>query len=366
MMRRFALLALLFAFVLPTTGSASERSPRPGLPLLTYVASNGGICLIRADGSHAVRLMPRSGQQVGAPSWSPRGRYVAFERATGSEQSKIFIADARGRVRWRVGKSASNTRPQWSPDGRRIAYFGYGGYGGGYSVARPDGSQERGIAGCTGFPVASCPGQPTWSADSQRLAFGDNDANGLVSIFSVRADGSDRRLLIPHAVHPAYAPTGSKLAYWGPNDPAGELWSLFVADGDGRNPRAITPPARNAVGTPAWSPDGRSLAFVRKPCPNPERCSLEGDLVVASADGSGEHVVASHVVWEAPLWSPRGKLLTFMRGRSIVVARADGGGEQVVVRQVGVWTGRGVFSHPAWRSPDSALPAAKRPPCPRR
>ena len=56
----------------------------------------------------------------GFPAWSPRGRYLAFGRQTGPEQSKIFVANARGQIRWRFGVGQYNGGPLWSPDGRRL------------------------------------------------------------------------------------------------------------------------------------------------------------------------------------------------------------------------------------------------------
>jgi Tol biopolymer transport system component len=365
------LIVLLAALVLPAGGSAAPQDGRSVFPLLTYVAANGGICLVRADGSHAVRLTPRW-KRVGDPQWSPHGRYLAFSRFVGNDANrdpvtKISVADTHGRVHSTFGDATSNDDPHWSPDGRRLLFHEVWAHTAGFAVARPDGSHITGIAGCTGFPVAYCAGDPSWSADGQLLAFDDHDTSGALSIFTVRADGSDRRLMIANASEPAYAPRASKLAYVelvGPPDAPSA--SLFVADADGGNPHAITPPSRDVIDWLAWSPDASMLAFLRIPCAT--TCSSTGDLLVIRADGSGERVIASRL--SGPIlrrfgvaWSPGGQLLAFLRGQSIVVARADGRGERVVVSRARSWTG--VTSLPAWR-PAVALPAAERPSCPRR
>jgi Tol biopolymer transport system component len=353
---------VLFSFVLPAAGSAGLHRARSEPPLLTYVASNGGICLIRADGSHAVRLTPRR-KRVGDPQWSPQGRYLAFERFAGYDTNhdpvtRLSVADARGRIRWTFGDAQTNDDPQWSPDGRHVLYYQVWNHSADYAVARPTGSDVHELVSCVEGP---CPGQPVWSADGQLLAFDQRDfSTGGSNIFTIRRDGSGRRLLIANASEPAYAPKRSKLAYVGlfgpPDSPSA---SLFVADADGSDPHAITPPSRDNVQGLAWSPDARLLAFWRFPCVTP--CSSMGDLVVIKTDGSDERVVASQVSSPQGLaWSPDGRLLSFVRGRAIVAAKANGGGERVVVARVSRPP-----SLPAWRS-GAALPAAKRPPCPRR
>jgi hypothetical protein len=51
--------------------------------LLTYVASDGGICVVHADGTHPERVTAK-GTKVTARAWSPHGRYLAFGRRAGA------------------------------------------------------------------------------------------------------------------------------------------------------------------------------------------------------------------------------------------------------------------------------------------
>jgi hypothetical protein len=178
-------------------------------------------------------------------------------------------------------------------------------------------------------------------------------------IFTLAPDGSDRRLLIGHARQPAFSPDGSKLAYV-----AYRPWQfdgLFVAEADGSSPRALVPQSGPLTwGTPAWSPDDRRLAFTQNTLLNGR--VVQTDLIVLGVDGSGERVLATAALpagLSAPVWSPGGKFVAFVRYPSgaIVVARADGGGQRVVVARSNSYA-------PAWR-PAVALPAAKRHPCPR-
>jgi Tol biopolymer transport system component len=323
------------------------------------LAAAGRLCATRADGSHPLRLTPR--WRISSPTWSPRGRYVAFERWRSGSLVKattpairISVADVQGRghIRSTFGAARTNVAPIWSPDGRHIAYLATEANIITLHVARPDGSEDRELA--AGPPWSGYgPWNPAWTPDGQTLAFDDgNGRDAPQGIFTVGVDGSKRRMLVANAREPAYSPDGSKLAYVAVS--GSQRVGLFVADADGSHSRRLTSSADAAA--PTWSPRGTLIAFKRA-----------DSLRVVRADGSGERAIASHVP-SAPLWSPRGQLIAFVRGitvgpdrpfeSSIVVARADGGHQRVVVRRFS----KSFVEQPAWRAA-VPLPAARRLPC---
>ena len=353
---RIRLGLLLTALAIGLAQSASGRDVAASQPLLTFAAPGGGICAVRADGSHERRLTRP--WRLFDVAWSPDGSYVAFVRSTGSENipSKVSVADARGRIRWRFGNGNASS-PLWAPDGRHIAYLWWQAHSRGLAVARPDGSDLHGLSD-SGWPPHSGPYHPAWSADGQRIAF---DYDG--SVYSVGIDGSvPRVLLVANAGQPAYSPDGTKLAYvsYDPGNPG-----VFVANADGTDPHAVSSRKLRSDGWGvSWSPDGRLLAFADVASP---------EVVVAKADGSGERLIAdlgSRWARSGPLWSPDGALVAFIQApaeyrpfrSSIVVARADGSGWQIVVRDR---HSRRDLHSLAWR-PAAALPATRRVSCPRR
>ena len=90
----------------------------------------------------------------------------------------------------------------------------------------------------------------------------------------------------------------------------------------------------------SWSPDGRSIALVR-----------DGNLVVASADGSGERALPSAGTGAyGPVWSSDGSRIAFGRDEDLWVVAADGSGSATLVdRQARL---------PSW-APDGRLSATR-------
>ena len=100
---------------------------------------------------------------------------------------------------------------------------------------------------------------PTWSPDSQHLAFASN-RDGFYQIYAVQADGSQVRRLTDTTVReekPAWSPDGSRIAFMSTRDGNAEV---YVMNADGSNPTRLTNHPASDL-NPAWSPDGKLIAF---------------------------------------------------------------------------------------------------------
>jgi TolB protein len=127
--------------------------------------------------------------------------------------------------------------------------------------------------------------------------------------------------------------------------------AIFVVDTSGKGARRLTRPRRGCDGTPAWSPNGQSIAFVRRyDDPSGRDREFPGEVYVMRPDGSRPRLITTRLVdVDEPRWSPDGTMIVFdERGSGPVVVRADGSGQRPIARNL-------VYgADPAW-SPDGRI-----------
>lgn len=111
---------------------------------------------------------------------------------------------------------------------------------------------------------------------------------------------------LPRVIDPQLSPDGRFVTYllshadWKANRPVWHLWRQALAGGA---PVQLTSGANGEVpGTTRWSPDGRSIAFVR-----------DGQIVLIAAEGGDPRALTRHATGvSSPSWSPDGQSMYFL------------------------------------------------------
>lgn len=315
-----------------TRGDVQTPAWSPDGRKLAFVSGRDGnseIYVMNADGS-AQENLTRQPANDSHPSWSPDGRKLVFvSRRDGNSEIYVMNPDGSG-LRNLTRTPSNDLDPAWSPDGRAIAFVqkkcmrnprdklcstAYETY---LFIVNADGSGLRRLTTQRARVF-----NPSWSADGKTIRYGRS---------LVRADGSGYRELprsIPLAG--AWSPDGQRIAVvqvaHSPADARNPTkLGLFVMNADGSNPRRVAGKATS--GDPAWSPNSRRIAFRR----------FDGqlgfgrgpsDLFIVDADGSGLRRLTRGVEnlrWFA--WSPDGRTIAFLRNREVYIVKADGTGER--------------------------------------
>jgi TolB protein len=218
--------------------------------------------------------------------------------------------------------------PAWSPDGKLIAFASRRDGPTHIFVMRADGSHIRQVT-----HGKSDDDGPAWAPDQRRLAFSRHG-----ELFTVASAGGPVRSLTRglggDAANPAWSPDGKLIAYdyRRPGFNSREIW---VARVDGSHARLVT--RLPAVSTlPSWSPDGRRIAF---------QSNIHGghfEIYTIERNGRGlRRETMSAIDTIDPAWSPNGKEIAFSRDGAIwTVDRA---------RRVRKITSGGNDSTPVWR-----------------
>ena len=187
-------------------------------------------------------------------------------------------------------------------------------------------------------------------AQAQIAFVSDRDRND--EIYVMDADGKNQRNLTNHPdtdYAPSWSPDGTRIAFMSNRDgnvPKGGVlttFEIYVIDTDGRNPRNLTNDP-NSDASPAWSPDGKRIAFTSNRDGNVH--AIHGwptaEIYVMDADGGNpQHLTNDLNDDRHPSWSPDGKRIVFSSERDghfidefeeitseIYVMDADGGNQQ--------------------------------------
>lgn len=176
------------------TGSSWRPRWSPDGRQIMYTQGFNEIYIMGEDGSRARYVTGGFG-----PEWSPDGQLIAYYvNQDGSLNSDIHISDTNGSNRRNVTNNPANDwAPNWLPDGRSFAF-----------TSSRDGRAQVYVASIACVLEAQSPDicaqplhltsaitrTPNWSPDGRRIAF-DSIRHWQSQLYIMNADGSALRLL---------------------------------------------------------------------------------------------------------------------------------------------------------------------------
>jgi hypothetical protein len=240
-------------------------------------------------------------QDLSDPQVSPDGLWVAYvvtssDRDADEARSAIWMVSWDGSQRLALTSAADGTgKPKWSPDGRYLAF-----------VAKPAGSDRgqimlldrRGGDARQLTSVTGEIGEYAWSPDGKRLAIameqGDEEKLPKPIVIDARQfkQDEDGYLRAGHGRH------------------------LYLFDIESKRIDALTTDPEFNEDLPAWSPDGRQIAFIRTNEKGPDQDGrTDIDVIDARPGATARNVVRPYAPNTQTLaWSPDGTLIAYLQG----------------------------------------------------
>ena len=300
------LVLLIGSFTFVSRGWADERDV---LSFVTRKDRGHSIQLINTRGEFLQTLMMEG--SIAHFTWSPDGHSIAYSSNRNGDPD-IYVMDVRTNTHRRLTfDDGRDWWPSWSPNGKWIAFASN--RSGEIDLYRMDVNGENVIRLTN---RGDCK-KPTWSPDSQRIAFISKSA-----LFTMTAEGKrEQHLAETSSTGCAWSPDGKEIAFVPRGDAVGGK-ALFSINIDGKNTRQLTQVYKGLVSIfgPVWSPSGKWIAYLLIKIPVE---LLEKDLVLAEeffansvicvaniADvAGGEPIEATRrLVSDGPEWVPSGFL----------------------------------------------------------
>jgi Tol biopolymer transport system component len=280
----------------------------------------------------ALTLLPRILPQTGQ---------IAFvSNRTGSRD--IYVLDIDTRILRNLTRSPGNDAfPNWSPDGQSIVFTSEQDH---FAPLQQVNIYTASIDGRILTRLTTTPDdywQPTWSADGGQIAY----TLGFGNLWVLDVNEGRPRFL-NYGFDPAWSPDGRALAFY--MDSANTLNSdIYVLDLETGSVRNVTGHPANDW-EPVWSPDGLTLAFVSSRDGNAEIYTLD----VAALGSMNILMPPQRLTFHpandtSPGWSPDGTRIVFDSER-------DGDAEIYIMDRDGGRLERLTYhpasdSNPAWR-----------------
>jgi TolB protein len=339
-----------------TSGPSSVTWSPDGSELI--YSMQGSLWRQRVGSTEARQLTSGPGYAY-QPDWSPDGRLVAFARYDGSAVDLQLLDLSSGVTRPLVANTAVNVEPRWSPGGTQLAFVSssFEGRWHIFVASLQADATVNTVVRVTEDRLSSLPRyyygvydqylSPTWSPDGKDLIFIGNRGHiwgsGGFWRMPARAGAEPRELRYEETTwkaRPDWSRDGKRVIY---SSYVGRQWhQLWLMTADGGDPFQLTYEEGDATAA-RWSPDGHRVAYISNEDGN------TAIRIVGVPGGAVDSVPIRRRIYREPVAQLRLTVVDAVTGRA-TPARVSITAED----------GRGFAPDDAWRHADDAFDRKRR------
>ncbi|MGH2952353.1 MAG: TolB family protein, partial [Solirubrobacterales bacterium] len=225
--------------------------------------NNTDVWMVRWDGSEQIQLT-FSPDSESRPRWSPDGKYLAFVSSRqGTKKAQVWLLSRAGGEAVRVTDVEGGVADYaWSPDSRRFVLVVEDPDP---AVAAADKAREKAPEGSGKTPKPIVIDRYRFKADGDGFLRGERSHLYLFDIQTRKAEALTPGVF--EETSPAWSPDGRQIAFIrrhgdGEVDKAPNRDVFVIEARTGAEPRRLTMTTAEEGGSLAWSPDGTSIAYL--------------------------------------------------------------------------------------------------------